>query len=111
MSDDYFSTLLHHLEEHARDRAGRIPFATQIDREDLIRLQALSEVYAIDLHDLCSSLFHTMLQELEARMPYRPGTQVIRMEDGDPVYEDIGPMPRYLSIIRRLESESAQEKH
>lgn len=108
MSDDYFSTLLRNLEDNAKHRSGRESFTTQIDHEDLIRLKALAEVYDIDIQDLCAALFHSMLQELEARMPYRPGTEIIRMEDGDPVYEDIGPMPRYLSIIRRLEAESSQ---
>ncbi len=35
-------------------------------------------------------------------MPYVPGTTVIRVEDGDEVYEDVGPLPRYLNTQKQL---------
>ena len=51
---------------------------------------------------LAAELLHTVLLEVEEKMPYKPGTKIIRMEEGDPVYEDIGPMPRYIAIKHRL---------
>ena len=103
MTDDYFSALLQKLERNATERAGQHRVTLPIHHEDLFRLQALCEVYAVSLDELGPALFQTLLQEIEARMPYRPGPRVIREEDGDPVYEDIGPTPRYLEVIRRLE--------
>lgn len=106
MTDDYFSSLLLKLERNATVRAGQQRVTLPIHQEDFFRLQALCEVYAVSLDELGPALFETLLQEIEARMPYRPGPRVIREEDGDPVYEDIGPTPRYLEIIRRLEKAS-----
>lgn len=106
MTDDYFSALLIKLERNATERAGQQTVTLPIHNEDLFRLQALCEVYAVSMEELGPALFQTLLQEIEARMPYRPGPRVIREEDGDPVYEDIGPTPRYLEIIRRLENAS-----
>ncbi|WP_225307553.1 hypothetical protein [Nitrincola iocasae] len=110
MPDDYFSALLLKLERHATERKGQQSVTLPIHQEDLFRLQALCEVYAVSLDELGPALFQTLLQEIEARMPYRPGARVIREEDGDPVYEDIGPTPRYLEIIRRLEKASEKSQ-
>ncbi|MGE8454393.1 MAG: pilin assembly protein, partial [Pseudomonadales bacterium] len=42
------------------------------------------------------------LEELEASFPYVQGRQVIATdEEGDPLFEDIGPTPRFLSLSRR----------
>ncbi|MCY1378154.1 hypothetical protein D9M69_657660 [compost metagenome] len=42
------------------------------------------------------------LEELEASFPYVKGSQVVATdEQGDPLYEDIGPTPRFLALSRR----------
>ncbi|KDE40679.1 MAG: hypothetical protein ACK4L8_15055 [Nitrincola lacisaponensis] len=110
MSEDYFNLLLQQLEQQAEKRSGQQHITLSIQQEDLFRLQALCELYAVSLDDLGPALFHTLLKEIEARMPYRPGPRVIREEDGDPIYEDIGPTPRYLEILRRLEKEMAESQ-
>ena len=35
-------------------------------------------------------------------MPYIQGSKVIRIEDGEEIYEDAGPMPRYLAAQKAL---------
>jgi hypothetical protein len=41
------------------------------------------------------------LRELAAAMPYVAGKRVISTdEQGDPVYEDVGPTPRFLELAR-----------
>ena len=35
-------------------------------------------------------------------MPYVQGDKVIRLEEGDEVYEDIGPLPRYLDAQKKV---------
>lgn len=47
-----------------------------------------------------------ILRQIEARIPYKPGPKVIRVEDDEPIYEDIGDMPRYLEIKRGIEGRS-----
>ncbi|MGB0733875.1 MAG: hypothetical protein ACPGPF_08910, partial [Pontibacterium sp.] len=68
---------------------------------------AMANVFDMEPQALVSSLLHTVLLEAEASMPYRAGTKVIRVEDGDPIYEDVGPTPRYLAAKRKLEQANA----
>jgi len=49
-----------------------------------------------------ATLIHEALNELEAKMPYVQGNKVIRIEDGEEIYEDAGPMPRYMAEQRKL---------
>ena len=56
------------------------------------------------------------LEELEASFPYIKGKQVIATdEEGDPLYEDVGPTPRFLTLSRRylhdLSAQSDKQKH
>ena len=51
------------------------------------------------------------LQEIATAMPYVAGQKVISTdEQGDPVYEDVGPTPRFMELARknrkRLEAEA-----
>jgi len=42
------------------------------------------------------------LQEIATAMPYVAGQTVISTdEQGDPVYEDIGPTPRFMELARK----------
>ncbi|MNE91771.1 hypothetical protein D3C80_1894210 [compost metagenome] len=52
--------------------------------------------------ELLGELVAAALEELEASFPYVQGRQVIATdEEGDPLFEDIGPTPRFLSLSRR----------
>ncbi|HEY5718007.1 MAG TPA: hypothetical protein VIS52_05885 [Motiliproteus sp.] len=78
-------------------------FPVAINRRDIVRLKALAELYHLSLDEVIANLISSSLQEVEARMPYVPGTNIIRMEEGEPVYEDVGVMPQYLTIKQRIE--------
>jgi hypothetical protein len=42
------------------------------------------------------------LNELESAMPYVRGKKVVTTDElGDPIYEDVGPTPRYLSLTEK----------
>ncbi|MBA4503057.1 hypothetical protein [Marinobacterium marinum] len=103
MSDHHIADLLERLEQHACQHARQQTLSVSIDRDDMVRLQALAETYGMDIAVLTPVLLHTILTDIEARMPYKPGSRIIRIEDGDPVYEDVGPMPRYLEAKRKHE--------
>lgn len=103
MSGNHIDTLLQQLahESHRRSRLETITLP--IDQEDLVRLQALAEIHGMDITELTPMLLHSILTDIEAHMPYKQGTNVIRVEDGEPIYEDIGPTPRYLAAKRKHE--------
>lgn len=103
MPGNRIDSLLQQLEQESCRRSRLHTLNLPIDREDLIRLQALAETYGMDMAELAPVLLHAILTDIETHMPYKPGTRVIRIEDGDPIYEDIGPMPRYLEAKRKHE--------
>ena len=82
-------------------------FPISINRKDIVRLKALAEVYHLPLEEVIANLVSSALQEVEARMPYVPGPAVIRVEEGEPVYEDIGLTPHYLQVKERIENETS----
>jgi hypothetical protein len=54
------------------------------------------------VEELIGELVGAALEELEASFPYVKGSQVVATdEQGDPLYEDIGPTPRFLALARR----------
>jgi hypothetical protein len=62
-----------------------------------------------------ADLIRAALDELEVAMPYVPGNRVIAEDDyGDPIYEDLGPTPRFYSlsheILRKLAGAPATAK-
>ena len=103
MANLHVSRLLEELETKAHHKSRLSEVSFPISDDDLIRLQALADVFDMEQSELITALLHTVLQEVEASMPYRQGSKVIRVEDGDPVYEDVGPTPRYLAAKRKLE--------
>jgi len=108
MPEAHVNALLDDLEHQAHRQANVRELSLKIDHEDLIRVQALAEAYGLTVDEIGSQLLHSILLLVEEKMPYRPGPGVIRVEDDEPVYEDIGPTPRYLAAKRRLEQECAR---
>jgi len=51
---------------------------------------------------MVTDLLGAAIDEVEATMPYIPGSKVIREDDhGDPVYEDAGMTPKFLELTRK----------
>lgn len=78
--------------------------------EDTIKLDALAEAYQLPREKIITHLISHALKDVEEKIPYIPGSKVIRTEEGDPVYEDIGHTPKYLSIKTRLEKQRSSHK-
>ena len=74
-----------------------------LNRVDLIKVEALAEAYKLPASDLLANLINTVLLEIEEQMPYVAGDKVIRIEEGDPIYEDVGRTPEYLASKARLQ--------
>jgi len=74
----------------------------EIAEHDLHRIQAFAKVYHVKQNQIIQDLIKSALDDLEASIPYVQGSKVIREEDGDPIYEDVGIMPQYLKAKRQL---------
>jgi hypothetical protein len=78
-------------------------YAVHLPLDDAARLQALMEMFpGRTPEQLITDLLGVALQEVAAAMPYVPGGKVIATDDqGDPIYEDAGPTPRFMELTRR----------
>ena len=83
-------------------RAPRV-YAVRLPVDDAARLAALAEMFPGRAPEqLITELLGEALREIAAAMPYVAGKRVISTdEQGDPVYEDVGPTPRFMELARR----------
>jgi len=103
--------LIRHWEQNAKGRLTASRYNIHLDIEAAARLAALAEMYPKrNIEELLGELIGAALEELEASLPYVKGSQVVATdEQGDPLYEDIGPTPRFLALSRKyLRELSAQ---
>lgn len=103
MEHHYFEALLQQWQNHAEKHHDSCQVKVAIPRHDLIRVQALAQLYKLDQQQIIADILKQSLNQIEASMPYRPGTNIIRYEEGDPVYEDVGMMPIYLKHKQQLQ--------
>ena len=77
-------------------------YAVRLAVDDAAQLAALAEMFpGRTPEQLISELLSVALKGLAAAMPYVPGTRVISTDEhGDPVYEDLGPTPRFIELAR-----------
>lgn len=96
-------------EKHIIEHPPRVERSIPIAIEDAAKLEALAEVYKLPVDDITANLIASALEEVEAKMPYIPGANVIRTEEGEPIYDDAGPTPAYLSAKKRYEKQMQEE--
>ena len=104
-------------EETAKGRLTKTENAIHLDVEAAARLAAIGEMYPKrSTEDLLGELIGAALEELEKSFPYVKGSTVVATdEEGDPLYEDVGPTPRFLALSRRhlheLSAGNDKQKH
>jgi hypothetical protein len=78
-------------------------YAVRLPVDDAAQLAALAEMFpGRSAEQLISELLSVALRELGAAMPYVAGERVISTDEhGDPVYEDVGPTPRFMELARQ----------
>ncbi len=103
MAHSYIGTMLDTWSNHTIEHQPKITKKIPIQKDDVAKLEALAEVYELPMDDIIANLISNALKEVEERIPYVQGNTVIRIEEGDPVYEDSGHMPTYLQAKRKLE--------
>jgi hypothetical protein len=77
-------------------------YQVRLPVDDAARLAALADMFpGRSAEQLISELLSQALNELAAAMPYVAGKRVISTdEQGDPLYEDVGPTPRFIELAR-----------
>ncbi|MES2821185.1 MAG: pilin assembly protein [Pseudomonadota bacterium] len=95
--------LVRQWEHSAKGQLTKSPYQIHLDIEAAARLAALAEMYPKRCaEELLGELIGAALEELEGSLPYIQGSKVIAIdEQGDPLYEDIGPTPRFLALSRK----------
>ena len=97
------SELVSQWESSATGQMSTERYSIPLDMEAAARLAALAEMYPKrSTEQLLAELVGAALAAIETSLSYVQGTQVIAMdEQGDPVYEDVGPTPRFLALSRK----------
>lgn len=95
--------LLQHWERTAAGELSPSTYTVRLPLEAAAKLEALSEMYPRrSVENLITDMLSTALNEIEEEMPYVKGSKVVAEdEEGDPIYEDAGPTPRFLSLSRQ----------
>lgn len=95
--------LLKVWERTAKGELTSETFSIRLPVEDAAKLHALAEMYPRrTLEELTTDLLTAALHELESGLPYVGGNQIVaRDEEGDPMYEDVGPTPRFLALAQK----------
>ena len=104
MSLSNFSRMLESWEDHAQSERAKIKAEISYFAADDVKLRALAKVYHLPLDEVIASLLHQAILEVEEKMPYVPGDKVIRIEESAEIYEDVGPMSRYLEVQQQLKT-------
>ena len=89
-------------------------YAVHLPLKDAARLSALAELYPRrQVEELITDLLSAALDEVESTMPYIRGSKVVATDEmGDPMFEDIGPTPRYLALTEKhLDRFRNDDKH
>ncbi|MGO9444164.1 MAG: type 1 pili tip component [Thiobacillaceae bacterium] len=104
------SDLLNRWQQHEASYSGSLAQSLHLPLRDMARVQALQVMYPSRTEEeILADLLHAALDELETAMPYVPGGQVIAEDDqGDPIYEDLGPTPRFFTLSREFLRKLAQ---
>ncbi len=98
-----FKTLLESWRETAAAPRTAMEYSVRLPLDDAAQLQALSDMFpGRTAEQLITDLLAVALQEIATAMPYVAGQKVISTDEhGDPVYEDVGPTPRFMELARR----------
>jgi hypothetical protein len=98
-----FKELLESWRESAAAPRTAKAYAVRLPVDDAARLGALADMFpGRTPEQLITELLGAALKEVATAMPYVPGKRVISTdEQGDPLYEDVGPTPRFMDLTRQ----------
>lgn len=96
--------LIRQWQEFASGRLAVRTHNVTLTQWDAARIAALAEMYPRRSEsELISELLSAALDELEQAMPYIPGTVAVSEdEEGNPIFSDVGPTPRFMDLSRQF---------
>jgi len=97
------SNLVQHWEASSTGALALSEYHIRLPLSDAAKIAALAEMYPTRSEkEILSELISAALDELQEAMHYIPGSRVIAEDDqGDPIYEDIGPTPRFIALTAK----------
>jgi len=104
-----FKELLESWRDSASAPRTARKFAVHLPLDEAAQLAALAEMFpGRTSEQLITELLSAALRQVAAAMPYVAGKRVISTdEQGDPIYEDVGPTPRFMELTRRYRAQLA----
>lgn len=95
--------LMKHWEKEHANELSATEYSVKFSVEDAARLEALVEMFPTHgRENVLRDLLSCALSELTNALPYKQGSKVVALdEEGDPMYEDVGPTPKFLSLTRK----------
>lgn len=95
--------LLQSWEQAKRVQMTAREYQVRLPIQDAARIAALAEMYPGKSEtEIITDLLGLALDMVETAFPYKQGTRIIAEDElGDPIYEDIGPTPRFLELSKR----------
>jgi len=78
-------------------------YAVHLPLHQAAQVHALAEMFPGRTEtQIITDLLSAALEELEGALPYQAGERVIAEDEyGDPMYEDVGPTPRFQELTRK----------
>ncbi len=85
-------------------------FRVRLTESDAAKIAALNEMYpARTQEQIITELLSAALNELEHSLPYIQGNNISEFDEcGDPIYEDVGPTPKFAKLTRKHMTQNAQ---
>ncbi|TNC81330.1 MAG: type 1 pili tip component [Oleiphilus sp.] len=104
--------LANHWEKQAKATLTSEEYSFRLPLEDAAKIAALAEMYPKRTkNEILGELVSAALEELETNFPYIQGSRVTEHDEmGDPIYEDIGPTPRFLDLCKKYHSVIKKEQ-
>lgn len=104
--------LLEEWNKSGKVRLTAREYRIRLSVHDAARIAALADMYPRKTEEqLITELLSAALDTLEAALPYQQGDRVISEDElGDPIYEDVGPTPRFLALARKHATRLAGEE-
>lgn len=97
-----YQELLNEWEEKAAEAQDLVQVSVSIHRADLVKIKAFAEVYGLSESTITATLLHLSIKEAETAIPYVQGSEVIRVEEGEPVYADAGKTPALVEAEHKI---------
>lgn len=103
--------LIHSWEKASVTRLAVESISVQLPLYDAARIAALAEIFPLkSRQEMVSELLNVALDQVEEAFPYAQGERVIAEDDqGDPIFEDVGLTPLFLSLVKKHEARLSSE--